>query len=104
MQELSADLKRLEYYQRREARRTFVARTLLLSVIFGMLGANMWMTNKVHEDMITTMDQARLEQSTLIDAQQGTLEAIDTRLGMLEMEVDAMEAQTASTAEALATR
>ena len=104
MQELSADLKRLEYYQRREARRTFVARTLLIAVIFGMLGANMWMTNRVHDDMLTNMDQARLEQAALIDNHQGTLEAIDTRLGLLEAEVDAMEAQTASTAEALATR
>lgn len=104
MQELSAELKRLEYYQRREARRTLVARSLLIAVIFGMLGANMYLTNQVHTDMITNLDQARLEQASLIDTQAGTLEAIDNRIRLLENEVDAMEAQTASTAEALATR
>lgn len=104
MQEMSADLKRLEYYQRREAQRTFYARALLLSTILGMLGANMFMTWQTHEDMLTNMDQARLEQSQLIDAQAAVINEMGAKMATMEAQVDMMEAQTASTAEMLASR
>ena len=104
MQEVSADLKRLEYYQRREAQRTFYARALLLTVILGMLGANMFLTWQTHSDMLTNMDQARLEQSQLIDAQAATLHDMEARMATMEAQVDMMEAQTASTADMLAMR
>ncbi|MCP4808017.1 MAG: hypothetical protein GY884_21950 [Proteobacteria bacterium] len=104
MQEMSADLKRLEYYQRREAQRTFYARALLLSTILGMLGANMFLTWQTHEDMLTNMDQARLEQSQLIDAQAAVINEMGAKMATMEAQVDMMEAQTASTAEMLASR
>ncbi|MCP4921534.1 MAG: hypothetical protein GY913_31950 [Proteobacteria bacterium] len=101
---MSADLKRLEYYQRREAQRTFYARALLLSTILGMLGANMFLTWQTHEDMLTNMDQARLEQSQLIDAQAAVINEMGAKMATMEAQVDMMEAQTASTAEMLASR
>lgn len=104
MQEVTADLKRLEYYTRREAQRTFYARALLLTVILGMLGANMYMTWQTHADMLTNMDQARLEQAQLIDAQAKVIGGMDARMATLEAQVDMMEAQTASTADMLASR
>jgi hypothetical protein len=59
----------LEYYQAIERRNTWVARAMLLGVIMAMLGANMWMSQRNYESMLINMDQTRLAQMNLFEAE-----------------------------------
>ncbi len=84
MSDLSEELRRLEYYQRREAKRTFVARALLLGFIVALLGANLAMTWQMRADMVVNINQARLEQAALQDQQNVDLVAMEGRLAVVE--------------------
>jgi hypothetical protein len=84
MSDLSEELRRLEYYQRREAKRTFIARAVLLTFIVGLLGTNLMMTWQMRSDMVVNIDQARLEQAALQDQQNVDLVAMEQRLAAVE--------------------
>ena len=42
---------------------------MLLSVIMSMLGANMWMSQRNYESMLINVDQTRLAQMNLFEAE-----------------------------------
>lgn len=85
------EIEALEYYRRLHGRHTFYARAALLTVIVGMLGANMWLSQRNYHTLIVNMDQARLAQAELLDRhlaaaelQQQQIEALEARLANLE--------------------
>lgn len=84
MSDLSEELRRLEYYQRQEARKTFYARAILLTFIVGLLGANLAMTWQMRADMVVNIDQARLEQASLLDQQSADMVEMEQRLAVVE--------------------
>lgn len=61
------EIARMEYFQQQEVRRTTMARVALLVVIFGMLAANMWQTQRLHDNLVFNIDQTRLAQAQLDD-------------------------------------
>ena len=80
------DVHQLWFYKQQEARRTFIARAVLLTVICGMLAFNSWMTWKAHADMLTNVDQARLAQVTLAEQSEARVAKLQTELRMLRTE------------------
>ncbi len=77
----------LEYYQAIARRNTWLARAMLLTVIMSMLGANMWMSQRNYESMLINVDQARLAQMNLFEAEM-------ERIRQLEAQVAALQAKT----------
>jgi len=77
-------LDELEYYQRIHNRNTWVARLILLSVIFGMLSINMWMTQRNYEALVINVDQARLAQVHMLDITVGRVKKLEKRIDSLE--------------------
>ena len=86
------DVHQLEFYTQKEAKRTFVARAVLLTLIFGMLSANMWMTKRNHEAILVNIDQSRLEQVAFDEGQQKDLVAIHKKMLNMEAQLTAMQA------------
>ena len=79
----------LEYYQAIERRNTWLARALLLGVIMAMLGSNMWMSQRNYESMLINMDQTRLAQMNLFEAEM-------ERIRQLELQVAELQAKAAA--------
>ena len=73
----------LEWHQAKVERRTLVARVALIATFVVMLLGNLWMTERLHEAMLINVDQARLAQVLLQEANYKKLEG-------LEQEVDAI--------------
>lgn len=88
---LPEELQRLEFYRKQDARRTLVARSVLLTMIFGMLGANMWMTHQARTDMLTNLDQARLAQVQLDEHDEARIDALTQDLAALQQQVEALQ-------------
>ena len=91
----AADLSKLEFFQEQAARRTLVARVLLLGVIFGMLALNVWATWRNHETLLINIDQARLEQAQVLETTQADLARVEAQLERLTAQVDALRASAA---------
>jgi len=84
----------LEEFHERHARDTWWARVALITVIFGMLGLNLWMTERNYEAMMIDIDASRLAASEIDQQTTVRLEALDRRL-------DAIEARLANPAPAV---
>ncbi len=97
---LSFDLERLEYYRQLHARHTLYARVALLAVIVGMLGANMWLTQRNYHSIVVNMDQTRLAQDQLIDSQAALADEQARRLTALEARLAELEARPEAVASA----
>ena len=77
----------LEYYQAIARRNTWIARMLLLTVIMSMLGANMWMSQRNYESMFINVDQARLAQMNLFEAEMEQIRQLEEQVAELQGEV-----------------
>ena len=76
----------LEYYQAIARRNTWIARALLLTVIMSMLGANMWMSQRNYESMLINVDQARLAQMNLFEAEMERIRQLEEQVAELQDE------------------
>jgi len=74
----------LEYYQAIERRNTWMARALLLGVIMAMLSANMWMSQRNYESMLINMNQTRLAQMNLFEAEMERIRQLETQVADLQ--------------------
>ena len=88
-------IQKLEYYQQQEARRTMIARVVLLTVIIGMLGLNMWLTQRNYDSLVINMNQARIEQDQLHDSTTVRLQQMERQMEQLQNTVDMLEAEYA---------
>ena len=95
---MSESLKKLEYYQAKEARRTMIARVILLSVIIGMLGLNMWLTQRNYDALVINMNQARLDQDQFHEFTTIRLKGVEEQLDLLQTAIDMEHANTAEVA------
>ena len=95
----ASGLDQLEYYQRIHSRNTWIARLVLLSVIFGMLSVNMWMTQRNYEALVINVDQARLAQVHMLDITVSRVKKLEKRIDSLERTIHEQRTQ-----EAVATR
>ena len=77
----------LEYYQAISRRNTWLARVMLLGVMMAMLGANMWMSQRNYESMLINMDQTRLAQMNLFEAEMERLRQIEIQVAALQAQV-----------------
>ncbi|MFT4977327.1 MAG: hypothetical protein ACI8S6_003232 [Myxococcota bacterium] len=85
---LSKDLQKLEYYTAQAARRTLISRVALLTIIFGMLSANMWQTERNYEAMIININQTRLAQDQLHDTTTARISDLEQQLVTLQHSID----------------
>ena len=92
-QQMTPELQALEYYRQQDARRTMMARGVLLTMIFGMLGANMRLTQSAAADMLTNLDQTRLAQVTLQEQNEVRMDGLATEMADLSRQVALLEAQ-----------
>jgi len=84
---VSANLEKMEYFQAQQAQKTLIARAVLVLLIFGMLSANMWLTNRNYEHMLINLDQARSAQAKLEETTWRHLKDLDARLAAIESAV-----------------
>jgi len=80
-------LDQLEYYQKIQQRNTWLARAMLLSVLVGLLCMNMWMTQRNYEAMLINVDQTRLAQVNLFEAQVERIRQLEARMVLLQQTV-----------------
>ncbi len=78
------NIQQLEYYQQIQRRNTWLARALLLIVVMSMLGANMWMSQRNYESMLINVDQTRLAQMNLFEAQMERLRQLEIQVATLQ--------------------
>jgi cell division protein FtsB len=86
-------IQKLEYYQLKEAQKTMVARVVLLTVIIGMLGLNMWLTQRNYEDLVINLNQTRIEQDQLHDSTTARLRTMEQQMEQLQATVDMLESE-----------
>lgn len=79
----------LEEFHERHRRDTYWARVTLLTVVFGMLGLNLWIVSEMHTALVTDIDASRMAMSATHDETLSRLEAIDARLAGLEARLPA---------------
>ncbi len=91
----SIDLSKMEYYKEQEAQRTLIARIVLLTIIFGMLASNMWLTQRNYEALLINVDQTRLAQVRLHDVTAARLAAMELHIADLQATVDHFAAKQA---------
>ena len=87
----SFTVDQLEYYQAIARRNTWIARALLLTVIMSMLGANMWMSQRNYESMLINVDQARLAQMNLFEAEMERIRQLEVQVAELQKEAELTE-------------
>ena len=92
------DIEALEYYRRLHGRHTFYARAALLAVIVGMLGANMWLSQRNYNALLVNMDQSRLAQAELLDRHLAAAELQHERIDVLEARLAALQPPNAPAA------
>lgn len=85
------ELQALEYYTQQAARRTFYSRLALLTLIFSMLAANMWLTQRNYEAMIINLNQTRLAQDQLHDRTAVRLDEMEQQILHLQHTVSTLE-------------
>lgn len=74
----------LEEFHERHARDTWWARVVLITVIFSMLGMNLWMSQRNYEAMMINIDASRMGASEIDEQTTLRLEALDHRLSVIE--------------------
>ncbi len=94
--EANFSVDQLEYYQAIERRNTWLARALLLGVIMAMLSANMWMSQRNYESMLINVDQTRLAQMNLFEAEMERIRRLELQVADLQAKLgeDAVAANT----------
>jgi len=100
----SGDLSKLEYFQHLHARHTLWARAVLLAIIFGMLAINMWQTQRNYTAVIINMDQARMAQADIDEANANRLAEISGELAKLRADVATLTAAAQAQDPSLAAR
>jgi hypothetical protein len=73
------DPRVLEFYQEQLAKRTMVARVVLLLAIVGMLGANIFLSQRNYEALLINVNQARSAQLELAEVTWARLERLEER-------------------------
>jgi hypothetical protein len=87
--EVAINVRDLEEFHERHARDTYWARVALITVIFGMLALNLWMTDRSYEAMMVDVDASRLAASQLEEQSTVRLEALGKRLEAIEARLPA---------------
>ncbi len=95
-------IEALEYYRRLHGRHTLYARVALLTVIFVMLGANMFLTQRNYHALLINMDQSRLAQADLIDRQLEMVEQHERTIARLEARMAVVEDALSENSEVVA--
>jgi hypothetical protein len=57
---------------------------MLLGVIMSMLGANMWMSQRNYESMLINVDQTRLAQMNLFEAEMERIRQLEAQVVALQ--------------------
>ena len=94
---IGLDVQKLEYYQTLHARHTLYARAMLLFLVFGMLGANMWLTQSNFEILMVNLDASRADQQIVMDQHTASIDAQNSHLAAIEGRLLAIEAQNQAT-------
>jgi hypothetical protein len=89
----------LEWHQSKVERRTLVARVLLISTFVCMLLGNLWMTERLHEAMLINVDQARLAQVLLQEANYTKLERLEEDITSIKDKLGVEPVMASSAAE-----
>ena len=89
----------LEWHQSKVERRTLVARVSLVLLFVGMLLGNLWMTERMHEAMLINVDQARLAQVLLQEANYTKLEGLEQDVSAIMEELGIEPVPVAATKE-----
>ncbi len=92
------DLQNLAYFREQHAQQTFRARATLIAIIFIMLAGNMWLTWRANTEVMSNLDQARLDQAALSETIEVRVTALEAALNQLSAQVLAVQAdqQTAA--------
>ena len=93
----------LEWHQAKVERRTLVARVSLILLFVGMLLGNLWMTERMHEAMLINVDQARLAQVLLQEANYKKLEGLEQDVSAIMDELGIEAVPVTATEEELET-
>lgn len=86
-------LDQLEYFQQIHRRNTWLARAMLLGVLMSMLFVQMWMTQRNYDAMIINVDQTRMAQVNLFEAQVERIRKLEVRVIDLQQSVARQQAQ-----------
>ena len=86
-------LDQLEYFQQIQRRNTWLARAMLLGVLMSMLFVQMWMTQRNYDAMIINVDQTRMAQVNLFEAQVERIRKLEARVIDLQQSVARQQAQ-----------
>ena len=99
--EVAVNVKDLEEFHDRHARDTWWARVVLITLIFGMLGLNLWMSKRNYDAMMIDVDASRMAASQIDEQTTARLEALARRLEDIEARLPvAITAAPAPTAPA----
>jgi hypothetical protein len=90
--EVNFSLDQLEYFQQIQRRNTWLARAMLLGVLMSMLFVQMWMTQRNYDAMIINVDQTRIAQVNLFEAQVERIRKLEARVITLQQSVARQEA------------
>jgi hypothetical protein len=91
--EANFSMDQLEYFQQIQRRNTWLARAMLLGVLMSMLFVQMWMTQRNYESMLINVDQTRLAQVNLFEAQVELIRKLEVRVVALQQSVAQQQAQ-----------
>ncbi|MFZ5475317.1 MAG: hypothetical protein ACOZNI_00970 [Myxococcota bacterium] len=78
------EMSDLEEFHARHAHDTWWARVALLTLIFGMLGVNLWMTKRSYDALMADVDASRMAMSELHEQTTTRLDALEARLVAIE--------------------
>ncbi len=74
----------LEEFHERHAKDTWWYRVSLMTLIFGMLAVNLWMTSRSYTAMMIDVDTSRITASAIDDQTTARLDEITRRLERIE--------------------
>ncbi len=92
----------LEEFHERHARDTWWARVTLITLIFGMIALNLWMSERSYDSMIIDVDASRQAASEIDEQTDLRFDAVDKQLDRIEARLDAAAAATTPAAPAAA--
>ena len=88
-------LESLETYNRDHARHTLISRVLLLSVIFGGIAMNLWMTDRNYDALIISIDHEREASVDIFERTNTQLATMEDEIQRLQTSVSALEQRLA---------
>ena len=92
----------LEEFHERHARDTWWARVVLITLIFGMLGLNLWMTQSLSDAMMIDVDASRMAEADIDEQTTQRLDALAKKLDEIEARLPPVPAAAAPAAQAAA--